>query len=408
MNARPGIGVVLGLCFLALMAGGALKAQCLAGFDGRQYSRLCYNDIQPLYAVRGIDAHVFPYVNGELIDDSELAGGAIEYPVLTGAFMWASGLLASDDRTYLVVSMVLLAPFALLVASLLWRMAGKRALLWACAPALVLYAFHNWDLLVVAATVGGFYLWSRGSPLRAALLFGLGGALKLYPLLFLGPLLFDRVARRDFWSGMRAVAIGLGTFAAVNLPFALVNLPGWWATYEFHRQRLPNFDTFWQFGWPSWSADDFNLVTTALMLVSFALVLTMSWARGRKDDVYPFVAACASLLAVFLAFSKVHSPQYTLWILPFFVLLNVRLVWWALYAIVDLMVYVGVFRWFYDIVYLHEDFTFFKRLLIAGVWTRAALLLVLIGVFLAAKDALSVTRVTAGPPDPSHNGASVS
>lgn len=377
---------------VALLLGFGLKAQCLdtfGGFDGDQYELLCYNDLQPLYGARGIHTDAVPYVNGGLVD-GELVG-TLEYPVLTGMFMWITGLLVDTSNSFLVVSALLLAPFGFLVSYLLTRMSDRRALLWAAAPALVLYAFHNWDLLAVAASVAGFYAWWRGRSLWAAVLFGVGAALKMYPLMFVAPLVLDHVARRDWPKAVRDALTGAGTVALINLPFALVNFDGWWATYEFHRQRGPNFDSIWQFGWPTWTADRFNTVTTALLLAGFVIGLAAGWVlRRRFGGVYPVLQTSGAMLAVFMLANKVHSPQYTLWLLPLFVLLQVRIWWWGAYAVVDLMVYVGVFRWFYDLLYLERDFTFAKRLLIAGVWGRAAILLALIAVFLSARAAPEV------------------
>jgi uncharacterized membrane protein len=317
-----------------------------------------------------------------------LVNGAIEYPVFTGVFMWASGLPVTTVNSYLNLSALLLAPFGLLTGWLLWRMTGLRALLWAAAPALVLYAFHNWDLLAVAATVGGMYMWWRDKPLGAAVLFGVGGALKMYPLMFLGPLALDLLSRRDQIGALRAAGAGVATWLAANVPFMAVNFEGWYATYAFHRQRGANFDSIWQFGWPSWTPERTNLVTTLLLVVSFAVILGFSWLSARRAQAYPFLQTCGALLAAFLLFNKVHSPQYTLWLLPFFVLLRVGAGWWAAYALADLAVYVGVFRWFFDVVYQGLDFTWAKKLLIGGVWSRAALLALLLAVFLAAKNAL--------------------
>ena len=374
--------VVLGVCLLTLAAGFALKAQCLAGFDGRQYSRLCYNDLQPLYGPRGVEDHVFPYVHGAL-RSGELIGGAIEYPVLTGVFMWFSGLFSDDANTYLVVSAVLLAPFGLLAAYYASALAKKRALLWAAAPALVLYAFHNWDVLPVAASFAGFYFWVRGKPLWAAVLFGVGGALKIYPLFFVAPLALDQLTRKKLRGAVRAAAAGAGTFALINLPFAVVNSQGWLATYQFHRERGPNYDSIWYLGWPSWSPSRVNLITATLTAGSFVAILLYGWVRARRQGAYPFVQTCGALLAAFLLFNKVHSPQYTLWLLPFFVLLGVHWLWWAVYSLVDLLVYVGVFRWYFDLLH-GQDETLAKAIMVAGVWGRAGLLALLIGVFLTA------------------------
>jgi len=141
-------------------------------------------------------------------------------------------------------------------------------------------------------------------------------------------------------------------------------------------------------GWPEWSATRTNIVSSGLLVVSFLLILGFSVMRARGSDSYPVLQTCAALLAAFLLFNKVHSPQYTLWLLPFLVVLRVHIGWWIAYSIADLAVYVGVFRWFYEVVYQGLDFTFAKRLLIAGVWTRAALLVALIVVFMSAGSAL--------------------
>ncbi len=54
-------------------------------------------------------------------------GGAIEYPVLTGLFMWLGGLLVDDSNSYLRVTAMLLVPFGMVTAYLLGRMTGQRS-----------------------------------------------------------------------------------------------------------------------------------------------------------------------------------------------------------------------------------------------------------------------------------------
>ncbi|MGI8407338.1 MAG: glycosyltransferase 87 family protein [Actinomycetota bacterium] len=379
------------------------KAQCLGAFNEKAFKNGCYSDLQPLYGIRlfsyasGAPERVFPYVEGRL-EGSELVDGAIEYPVLTGVFMWASGSLVDDGDSYLRVSALLLAPFALLTAFFLAKMGGSRALLWAAAPALVLYAFHNWDLLVVAAAVTGFWFWSRGSPVLAAVMFGLGAGLKMYPIMFLAPLFLEHFMAGDRRMAVRSFAAGIGTLILVNLPFALINFDGWIATYTFHSQRTPNFDSIWYLGVPEWAPKDVNLASGALTLVTGLIVLAVGWYQGRKRGAYPFLQVSGALLAAFLLWNKVHSPQYTLWLLPFFVLLRVNVLWWVAYAAADLAVYIGIFRWFYDPEGPAWD------VLVIGVWARAALLGALVGVFLLIEDRL-VSREPRGAlvkPPPEH------
>jgi len=374
---------------VTLGAGFALKAQCLgADWDGRQFSRLCYNDVQPLYGLRGVDTHTFPYVRGSL-REGELVDGGIEYPVLTGLFMWLAGLPAGDANEFFVVTAVLLAGVALVPTALLARMVGVRTLLWATSPALAFYAFHNWDLLAVAAAVAGFWFWYRGQPLAAAALFAVGGSFKLFPLLFLVPLALERLSLRDRRGAALTLGAGLLTAAAVNLPFAAVNLEGWWATYRFHQLRDPNGDSTWGLVASSLSPGQVNALSGGLTLLAAIAVLAAAWRqRGR----FPFLPACAALLAVFLLFGKVQSPQYSLWIMPFFVLLRAPLRWWVAYAVVDVLVYLAVFRWLFDHTQGRFGFGLVELGVWVGVWGRAALLAALAVVFLRSLPVATPAR----------------
>jgi uncharacterized membrane protein len=405
-DLRP-MWLVLGACALMLAGGFALKSQCLAPWtDYHQYSSLCYNDIQPLWALRGVGARVFPYIHGDLVD-GRLTDGAIEYPVLTGVFMWVSGASVRDENAYLIRSALLLAPFALLTSYFLADLTKLRALLWAAAPALVLYAFHNWDLLAVAATVAGFWLWWRGRSVATSVCFAIGGALKLFPLLFLLPLGIEQWASRGRRVSLRAVAVGVGAFALINLPFVLANFDGWWATFEFHALRGPNFDNIWAIRTlgplelPALEPADLNRVTAILTGVMFIGAFAFGFRRMKQDGSYPFVQVSAALLAAFLLWNKVHSPQYALWLLPFFVLLRVNVGWWVAYTLVDLAVYIGVFRFFYDACSRNDcrifaEPTFAQRLMNVGVFGRAGLLALLFLVFLAAQ--LASPRDVSHPP----------
>jgi uncharacterized membrane protein len=392
--------IVLAVLAVTIVGGYLLKAQCLQPWaDGHQYSSLCYNDIQPLYGIRGVQQGIFPYVHGHL-DGLELTNGAIEYPVLTGLFMWFVGRFTSDANTYLKLSALFLAPFGFLAAYFLARMSGRRALLWAAAPAIVFYSFHNWDLLVVAATAWGLWEWHRGRTAWAAIAFGIGGALKLYPLMFLAPLTLERGHKRDQRGVAIALLAGGGTFLAINLPFMLSNFDGWYASYKFHELRTPNFDSMWFQGWPEMSVDRLNTITTVLIIVSFALILGTSLVRARKVGAYPFLQVCGALLAAFLLLNKVHSPQYTLWLLPFFVVIGVSVVWWLAYTAVDFLVYVGVFRWFFN------GAETARQAMKYGVWARAGLLLILIVVFMLSPTAtIEAEPEPARPEDPLPSGA---
>jgi uncharacterized membrane protein len=402
------IPVVFIACLVMLIGGYLLKNQCTApeGYDGRQYSRLCYNDIQPLYSIRAVSENTFPYIHGEFTADAQLINGAVEYPVLTGLFLWFTGLFANDANAYLKVSALLLMPFGFITAYLLMRMSGARALMWAASPALIWYSFHNWDLLVVAAVVAGIWSWHRDRYVWAAVWFGIGAALKLYPILFVVPLALERWHAKDRSAALRVFGAGAGTALAINLPFMLINFDGWWATYAFHKVRGPNYDSIWGLlsdgSTSQWLfIPRLNITVAIFTILWFALALGAGWWRAQRDGVYPFLQVAGALLISFLLWNKVHSPQYTLWLLPFFVVLRVNVLWWAAYSIVDTIAYWGIFKWFYDISYEQEFFaTPAKNAMVFAVWARAALLLALFVVFLLSKRATADGRANEFPSHP--------
>ncbi|MEV0294358.1 hypothetical protein [Nocardia sp. NPDC050710] len=411
---------VLLLCGLTLAFAYANKARCAGGpfydngrsavFDVIKDSDVCYSDIQFLWLGRDIDRHVFPYVDGGITEDGALTGGAVEYPVLSGTLMWLGASGADNDAEFLRYTALILAPFALLTVWLLVRLAGRAALLWAAGPPLVLYAFHNWELPVVCTAVAAVYVLTlsrfslRTRGMLAAVLLGLGFCLKLYPGIFVLPLMAyvwtgghaAATARtRDMRGALLAAAAAVGTVVAVNLPFALAGYEGWRASITFQQLRQADITTnsiwYWglrqMFGEDADSESSFqNAVTIAsptLVLASFALAMWLGWKRYTVTGVFPWVGVSGAMLCGFLVFHKVHSPQYTLWLIPFLVLLEVP---WPViggYLLADAAIGVGVFRYFYSIVSGTSVETM-ESIVQFGVWGRAILLVALFFLFIRA------------------------
>jgi uncharacterized membrane protein len=425
--------VLVLLCGLTLLAGYENKARCTGpSFDhwGRSqpdYKKridgdVCYSDIQQLWIGRDIDRHVFPYIHGKITEDGVLVGGVVEYPVLTGLLIWAAAIPAHTDAGFLLASALLMAPFGLATAWLLGRLSGWRALLWALGPPLVLYAFHNWDLPVAACAVAAVYAVHRGwgkagvdrpivrRAMVASVLLGLGFAFKLYPALFVLPLaLFvltggpggrelPKGRRVDIFGALGVVAAALMTAILVNLPFMFAGYEGWRASFTYQELRQVDITTnsIWFWGFRPWSdpsnkafQDMVSWLSPTLILASFALACALGWLRYRREGTYPWIAVSAAMLCGFLLLHKVHSPQYTLWLVPMFVLMRVRAGWVLAYFLADLAMGIGIFRWYYAInngVGSSPYEGFLAQAVLIGVWGRAALLVGLFVAFLAARS----------------------
>ena len=132
-----------------------------------------------------------------------------------------------------------------------------------------------------------------------------------------------------------------------------------------------------------------NRWSAALIAASWMLALVVGWARAERHRAATRGSRSAPrCCASFLLFNKVYSPQYVLWLLPFFVLVRLRWGWWAAYLAVDLLLYVGLFRWYYDITQ-GGDYGLAKQAAVLGVWGKAVLLALLYVVFLPSRLAIA-------------------
>jgi len=301
---------------------------------GKEYVWMCYSDVIPLYGGRGLDQQKMPYQN-------DAPGQVMEYPVLTGYFMYAAAEVAHQyDRaagsvsglprpppveTYWQVTVLMLAICALAIVWAVSRLARRRtwdAAMVAFSPVLFLHAFTNWDLFAVALATVGMLAWSRRRHGLAGLFFGLGAAAKLYPLFLLGPLLvlcFRARKMREFGITLATAVLG---WVAVNVPIALLWPTSWKLFFKMNSDRPADFDSLWNVG--EHLAGGMTIGTTTLntgTVLAFLAVCGGVGALGLLAPRRPRVAQLGFLLvAGFLLTNKVWSPQYSLWLVPLAVL----------------------------------------------------------------------------------------
>lgn len=419
--------VALILTVLAMLWSYHIKIRCggepfnplgrSAHFPGGDQSRLlpCYSDVYQLWLDRDVDKHVFPYIHGGIHPDGTLYGGVVEYPVLSGMLIYLGAIGAHNDTEFFTHTVWLLAPFALLITIILALMARWRVLLWVATPPIVLYAFHNWELPVVATTVGAIAVMAWGattSPrtgqrrlsLRtaaacASALLAIGFCLKLYPGLFVLPLALyvlyrgaDGVrGRQPDWAGAGlVVGAAAVTTLIIQLPFVLLGFDGWLAAWQFQSDRsadaTANSIWYWGFRFLTGGSvtDTYNAIvgvaSPLLILCSFAAAIALGRRRMAQIGTFPWIGVAASMLAGFMVFHKVHSPQYTLWLMPFFVLLNVRWTVIAAYLATDLILDIAIFRY---IGFINSGWPSWVTIggVAGSVWVHAVLLVVLIVTF---------------------------
>ncbi|MDR6787122.1 putative membrane protein [Sphingomonas sp. BE138] len=336
---------------LTCLLGWGFKAHCGAGWTfAEQYTTGCYSDAVPFWGLRGVAAGQLPYLQARM-----------EYPVLTGALIWAEGLLArvaggrgADAADFLNAVTLGNTILAFTVLELL-RSAGvsvRRQYGWALAPPLVLYLGHNWDLLAVTFATAALLAARRAETVKATALAALGGAAKLFPVLML-PLLGlgalfqpgrtwgQRLARAASLVGVAVVAWG-----AVNLPVAVLAYDNWREFYAFSSERSGTAASVWelmaQFGWWATDIPTRNFWSFVLFAGGAATIVAAGWKRHGERPWVLFMP----VLAWFLLTNKVYSPQFDLWLWPMIVLTGTRVRAAALFLLGDVAAYFAEFWMF--------------------------------------------------------------
>jgi uncharacterized membrane protein len=345
----------------AALTGSALgllsKAACRAGawnIGIEQYQAHCYTDIYPLYFTEGLSAGKVPYL-----------GHPVEYPVLIGAAMQAAAWVVSPisnalirGREFFDVTVVLLTLFAVAAALATAYLAGPSrrwtALLVALSPAVILAAFINWDLIAMSLATLGLAAWAGRRGVLAGILIGLAVATKFYPVFLLGPLflLCLRAGRlRAFWVTAGSAA---GAWLAVNLPVAIAAPGGWSTFYRFNASRGADWGSIWYFfeteHWPvvgSMPLSTLNAVSLLLFGVACVLIAALALSASRRPRLPQL---CFLVIAAFLLFNKVWSPQYVIWLAPLAVLARPRLGAYALWQVAEIGYFLGIWAYLITIV----------------------------------------------------------
>jgi uncharacterized membrane protein len=194
----------------------------------------------------------------------------------------------------------------------------------------------RYDLWPAALTAGALAAVLVGRDRLGLGVLGLAAAAKIYPLVLLPPLLVYLVKRR----GGREAAIAFAVFAAVVavavLPFAVIAPEGLWGSVERQLGRPLQIESLGasfllaarQLGFydpevvSSHGSQNLDgalpdaLASAQTVLQVAALVAV--WLLFARGPATPgrLVTASAASVAVFVAFGKVLSPQFLIWLVP--------------------------------------------------------------------------------------------
>ncbi|MHB8510690.1 MAG: glycosyltransferase 87 family protein [Actinomycetota bacterium] len=369
--------VVLALCATAvtLVAGYLLKEQCISKVHLKNrwdLTRDCYSDItmgdqRVIYGWRPTPFRLPFYYKPFSRHGIAYRDNNLEYPALTGLFITGVNAFVpnSDPGGFLLANAIGLSIAALCGAAALALIVKRprRILLLALAPEMIAYGFHNWDLLPVGFTAVALYAFVRKRDGLAGLMLGLGAAAKLYPLFFIPVLALARILeqrpgtldaiRRKF---VRSWKLLVWSFVGLALPNLIVLAYAGSAKllfpWRWQSQRLPNSETHWLliyqylhgFGRRAGPGPHFAVFVQTASLGLFVVLAAFYLYREASRPKFRPVTACFIVILIYLATAKVLSPQYMIWLLPFFVLVSIP--WWgyALFVFADLFELAGIWN----------------------------------------------------------------
>ena len=343
-----GLGVVFACLASTLALGVAVKAPCATGSwgDGRQYTRFRYSDVVPLLGTEQLTGGRLPYLDA----CTGAEGECDEYPVLTMYAMRVAAWASNGTAGFFYANVLILTIAAFAIVLFLYMMVGTRALYFALAPTLLIYAYMNWDLLAVALATGATLAYVNRRNVTAGVLLGLGAAAKLYPALLVVPFIAGRFRERDPDAGIHLGWAAIGAWLVTNLPFALAAPQAWWEFFRFNSARPTDWDSLWFIACHRATGDLYCEPTRAINIASLALftvavVFVWRLKRHREPDFARWTLAFP-LLIVFLLTNKVYSPQYELWLLPWFALALPAPAPFVAFSLADTAVFLTRFSWF--------------------------------------------------------------
>ncbi len=383
--------MVLLIATIVFALGGVQKSPCVVekwsdAASPKSFSHLCYTDIPYLYVGRGLAEGITPYqpltdlpIDKQPTTSQDADALTIEYPVLTGFWMGAAGVVTHvlgkapdmsqvlhasvgdnldvqyDSAVFWGVNAVGFFVVLLIGLTFLVRAQPRRpwdAMFVAASPSLALTATINWDLLAFGWVAAIFWAWSTRRPIMTGVFIGLGVATKLYPLFFLGPLLALCLRERklDVWT--KTAAAALVVWLVVDVPIYVWSPDAFLWFWQFNASRGPDYGSLWlvasNYGHTA-SPHAINVTTSIVFGAACAAVAALGLLAPRRPRLPQLTLL---VIVAFLLVNKVYSPQYVLWLLPLAALARPRwrdlLIWQACEAFYFFAVWMHIANFFVD------------------------------------------------------------
>lgn len=320
MRARAAV-----VAFALTVAGGLPRILLAAGALPGVLQPFTWSDALLVYE-RGLSGHRLPYVDTPF-----------EYPPLIGGLSALLSLVSTGPAVFVAAWVIIVAVAAAACAAMLASAQGWRT--WAFAPQLCLLGTVNFDLVPTALVTAAVFAARRRRDAPTSFALGLGTLAKLYPLA-LAPLAFLRSRSRVVFV-LPFIATLVAGYAPTSLqPYSSANGISFYAVGI--RANLDSVGGIIERLLGALGVGPAAGIVVAASLVGLAvsyLFLVVPRARRASDPAVGFALATLTVLL----WSRLYSPQYSLWVLPFFPLLDLARRRFVLLTTADVGVFLTIY-----------------------------------------------------------------
>ncbi|GAB19670.1 hypothetical protein GOEFS_092_00950 [Gordonia effusa NBRC 100432] len=334
----------------------------------RQFFALCYSDVVPLYGNERLDTGAFPYRTYWMGKDAtgKEVKQYMEYPVLTGAFMYGVAKLThwwqiGHEKWGLpsALSAVMFFNFAALGLALFWLVTiwatGRtaRTRIWApwlaaLSPLVFVHVFTNFDAIPIALVALAMLAWTRferdqspWAPWVAGACVGLGASSNWYPVLLLVAIGVLGGRSRQVRPVLAAFAAAVAAWIAVNAAVLILYPTGWSEYFRYDLTRAAESDSLFgvarDLGGFTWNTGVLNALSLFLLLMAIVGVVIVGVVAPRPPSLAQLMFL---LVAAYLLTNKVWSPQYSLWLVPLAVLAIPRTRLLIAWMVIDALIWI--------------------------------------------------------------------
>jgi uncharacterized membrane protein len=209
----------------------------------------------------------------------------------------------------------------------------------------------QYDIFPAILTLLTLYFFWIGKQKLAWVLLALGVMTKIYPAVLAPVFLLYYVCNRQYRSLWKGIGVFVGVCLVVIVPFLVLSFDSLWNLVTYHSQRgiqlesvyssfllilgkmgLTSINLVFNFG--SWNltgslADFLSRLSTYLLFIFLIIAYWFIYEQMRpgKSQFSRFGAYSLLVVGITLITSKILSPQYLIWLVPFVPLIFTRWRW---------------------------------------------------------------------------------